>query len=406
MSTTPVDSLRDVRILVLLARPAWPIDDGWKMRCANIIRGLIDRGAVVDILTFGEADAQAARETVGAFRRLEGVPRDTAYAPSDLVRGVLSTTPFSVINYTSSAYRERLQRWSSDTAYDVLLVEDVVLAQYRDAVSAPVQLLDMHNIESHLMARFAENTGNPAKRWYAGMTAKKLARYEAAVSMQFGRVFVCSADDRERLRQLASSANIDVVPNGIDVDAFAPDSSVASDGSIVFVGTMDYHANVTGAVHFVREILPLIQRSQPNVHLYIVGKAPTEEVRALASDFVHVTGGVPDVRPYVHRAAVSVVPLLVGGGTRLKILESMAMGKAIVSTTIGCEGIDARDGDTIRFADTPEQFARTVVELLASPEARVGLGTRARAFVEANYRWSAILSRVAEAIASRSVRRP
>jgi glycosyltransferase involved in cell wall biosynthesis len=217
------------------------------------------------------------------------------------------------------------------------------------------------------------------------------------VAPTFDRVFVCSADDRTRLAAISPAAAIDVVPNGIDVDAFTPDDRIASDGSLAFVGTMDYHANVTGALHFVEHILPVVRRRHPRVITYIIGKSPTDEIRALASDTVRVTGAVPDVRPFLNRAAVSVVPLLVGGGTRLKILESMAMGKAIVSTSIGCEGIDARHGETIFLEDDPESFGARVSELLEHPAEAKRLGVRARAFVDAQFRWSSIVEIIASA---------
>jgi polysaccharide biosynthesis protein PslH len=260
----------------------------------------------------------------------------------------------------------------------------------------------MHNVESHLMLRYADNESSPARRVYARLTAAKLATYERSVADEFDGVFVCSEADRKLLTDMNISSDVVVVPNGIDPKLCQPTGAVIEKGSIVFVGSMDYHANRTGILHFVKSTLPLVLSCYPDAKLYIVGKNPGPEIMAVASSGIIVTGMVDDVRPYLELAAVVIVPLLVGGGTRLKILEALAMGKAVVSTSLGCEGIDAKSGDTISLADRPEMFARAVVELLRKPEQALRLGARGRTFVLKHYDWNRITGRIIDCYNSRA----
>lgn len=389
-------SLRGRRVLMLLGRVPWPFDDGWKMRSGNILKGLAAQGAVIDLISFGDPDQTIPEEFRAACASIELVPRERSYALGDLIRGALGRTPFSVLNYRAETFAASVRDASRKVHYDLLLVEDVVMAQYVADARADMAFLDMHNIESHLLERYARAERRLARKAYAYLTAAKLARYERTISRRFARVLVCSEEDRARLRTGAPDLRVTVVPNGIDPAYFSSEVAWPANGSLVFVGSMDYHANISGALHFVHAILPMIRARHPDVRTYIVGKNPTPEVRALAGDHVVVTGAVDDVRPYLAGAAVSVVPLLVGGGTRLKILEAMAMGKAIVSTPVGAEGISATDGDTLLLAEGAREFADRVSELLDDEPRARAMGARARELVLRRYDWRAIVQRIAD----------
>ena len=226
------------------------------------------------------------------------------------------------------------------------------------------------------------------------MTAGKLARFEREAAAWFDGLFVCSKEDKILLEQMSVVTRIEVMPNGIDPERYVRSDDEAGDGSIVFVGSMDYHANISGVTYFVHQVLPLVLAEKPDLKFYIVGKNPPKEVHDLANRNIVVTGSVPDVRPYLARAAVVVVPLLVGGGTRLKILEAMAMGKAVVSTTLGSEGLEVLHGDTIFIEDDQESFAARIVALAENQEMARVVGERAREFVFNNYDWNVITESV------------
>ena len=384
--------------LFVTARLPYPPDDGWKIRTYHIMKGVARSGYLVDLVTFmrpGE-DHSLAEGLKDVCRTITITTRQKNYAVSDLIKGVLTQTPFPVYNYHDKKMISTLATRMSSTQYDVVQFEDIVTAHYRDLIplGCAKVILDMHNIESHLMERFAVESASLAKSWYARQTARKLSRHELNQASNCDRVLVCSREDATLLEGRGNAHNVVVIPNGVDTAFFSP-MSVIPEQSLVFVGSMDYHANITAVLHFARHIFPRITARHPGVSWYIVGKNPTCEVRALASENIIVTGAVPDVRPFVAMAAVIVVPLLVGGGTRLKILEAMAMGKAVLSTSIGSEGIAVTHDENILLADTPEDFASAVSRLLEDQDLVERLGLAACTFVEHSYSWDVITQQLA-----------
>lgn len=379
-------------ILVVTARVPVPPDDGWKMRTSALIRALASRGNQVDLLSYsgGDADDADLDALSGVLRTVRSVRRSKAYSPGDLLRGLVSSEPFPVHNYRQDDFAREIEAMAAQRDYDAVQVEDVVMAQYVLNLPFPLKVLDMHNVESSLMARFARQERSPAKSLYARITASKLERYERDVTRFFDLVTVCSEQDKALLTRMGVTAHMEVIPNGVWCDAYDSGQAAAEDGEIVFIGRMDYHANVSGAHFLVQEILPRLLKACPGVRLSIVGKNPGPAIHAMAGPNVAVFGDVPDVAPYLARAAVVVVPLLVGGGTRLKILEAMAAGKAVVSTRIGAEGIEAVDGEEISLMDSPEDFAAEVARLLGDPAARMSMGAAAREMVEKRYDWDVV----------------
>jgi len=380
------------RVLFLTARVPAPLDDGWKIRTFHLLKGFAENRWQVDLLSFCNSgqSVEDFPELQSLCNQIQLVPRTKAYSPLDLCRGLLFAAPFHVYNYRVQAMVDLLQGWNLQP-YDLVQIEDVVMAQYLNkAMAGAVRILDMHNVESDLLHRYAEQEKSLLKKIYAQLTATKLTRYEGRVAGNFHQILVCSGNDRDLLSRNGLSIPVRVVPNGVDCEHFHPVRCDAAPNDLVFVGSMDYHANISGAIHFVRNILPLIWQKNPGVRFTIVGKNPPDAIRRLAEERIIVTGMVPDVRPYFAQAQVVVVPLLVGGGTRLKILEAMAMGKPVVSTTLGAEGIPARHGKQLLLADEREEFAKSVIELLKDQDKSRAMGQAARKFVEQNFAWSSI----------------
>src|SRR5207253_1854376 len=215
---------------------------------------------------------------------------------------------------------------------------------------------------------------------------------------RFDGCTLTSARDEELLRLELPTVDTAVVPNAVDVDFFHPDpTGVPPDPmTLVFFGSINYQPNTDGLLFFLREILPRLKARYPGIKLRIVGQQPPPEIQARADDGVEVTGLVDDVRPYIERATVIIAPLRIGGGTRFKILEAMAMGKAVVSTTIGAEGIEVHDGSDILLADEPETFAAQIGRLLDDAALRHRMGATARSLIEQRYSWSASVGRLEE----------
>ncbi|GFM37300.1 glycosyltransferase [Desulfovibrio psychrotolerans] len=378
-------------ILMLAGRVPYPLDDGWKLRTFHLLRALASGSRPVDMVVFGEPGHSGCPEVLQALcRDVVVVPRVKAYAASDLLCGLVLPTPFSVLNYGDAEFARAVRELAGRNAYDLALVEDIVMAQYAPLVKGARRFLDMHNVESDLMARFAANCDNIFKRVYASVTAAKLGRYEQRTAEGFDAVFVCSAEDRALLERNGIRVPVHVVPNGVDCALHARNGSDREPMSLVFVGSMDYHANISGVEYFHAQVLPLLRERHPDLTVYVVGKNPPDRIRAMGGKGVVVTGAVDDVRPYLHRAAVSIVPLLVGGGTRLKILEAMAAGVPVVSTSLGAEGIGAVHGRDILIGDTARSFADAVSTLLGNPAEGERLALMGREFVRQRFDWSVV----------------
>ncbi len=275
----------------------------------------------------------------------------------------------------------------------------------RRSLKRPLFVFDNHNAEYVLQQRAFESDVRNPRRWlgavYSLIQWQKLRRYERRVCRAADRVVAVSQADADALQRLVPGLDVIVVPNGVDTAYYRPDPTAEfplGPGSwLVFTGKMDFRPNVDAVAWFCAEILPRIVRRRPDARFAIVGKSPHRRVLRLARDpHVVVTGPVDDIRPYIAGAAVYVAPLRMGSGTRLKVLEAMAMGKAIVTTTVGCEGIGIRSGGEALVADLAQAFAEGVVDLLADEERRRGLGERARGLVEGRYEWGRIVGRLEE----------
>jgi len=217
--------------------------------------------------------------------------------------------------------------------------------------------------------------------------------FEADMAQKFQCVFACSEDDRILLNRITSGLiPIHVIPNGVDTEYFQPSPNTEMEDALVFTASMDWLPNDDGITYFCRDILPLVWQQKNNVQIYVVGKNPSTAVKELAAQDprVIITGRVDDVRPYITRSRVFIVPLRIGGGTRLKILEAMSMGKAVVSTTIGAEGIQHTKGTNIALADNPHQFAQAIIDLMADPKRVQSMGAEGRRLVCEKYDWDVV----------------
>jgi len=335
----------------------------------------------------------------GAAPRFIPVPRHGSYRPLDLVRGVMGSVPFSVLNYTRREMTGALQRLLSEERFDIVQLESIHLAGYlpviRAAANPPRAIVcDWHNIESEVLQRYGDTTPSLPRRAYARHAARKLREYERSFVQACNLHIAVSERDRETLRQFGAREPIAVIENGVDIRQFS--FSEAGDAPpkryrVVFVGAMDYHANIDGAAFFAREVWPQVAASLPDATFTIVGRNPSGEVSALArGERIEVTGTVPDVRPYYQEALVAVAPLRVGGGTRLKILEAMAAGVPVVSTTLGAEGLAAQADADYLLADTGTAMAQAILDLARDPVRCARVAAAGRELVQRRYDWAAL----------------
>ncbi len=335
------------------------------------------------------------------FAAYHSVARDPTYTVLKLVRGVTGPAPLTVLNYSSAHASRMLAEILQAGSFDAVQIEGVHLSSYlpviRSAASRPVVLADWHNIESEILHRYSRVNPNPLRRVYAWRTANLLERAEKQFLANCDVHTVTSERERIWLQALDPAAEIHVIPNGVDVQYFSPQEwdPAAPRTNLVFAGSMDYSANIDAVLWFSKNIWPELSRQHPALSFTVVGRDPSPDVRALAQDPAHgnritITGTVPDVRPYYSGALATVVPLRIGSGTRLKILEAMAARIPVISTRLGAEGLDVEDGTHLLLADSPSEMITAVSRLAASPQLWQRLSRSARELVSRSYDWSSL----------------
>lgn len=399
-----------MRILYFSPRDCWPPNTGARLRDYNLARELT-RHAQIDYLGLrapGEEPGEPLPASAG-FRRIL-LEREKGYTAAKLIGGLAGPLPVTLRNFWSESVAAELQRLLRSEQYDWVQIEGVHLAPYvriiRAAMPGVKIAADWHNIESELMTRYAEGLegwkGWP-KRWYARRTAQFIEHAEGEMLRACDLNTVVSHREREKLLARDSGANVEVVPNGVDVAFFGEAGRTqVLERNLVFVGSMDYHANVDAVQWFAHEIWPLLRDRKVGWQWKIVGRNPGPAVRALSEQDVIVTGTVPDVRKYYREAMALVVPLRVGGGTRLKILEAMAAGVPVISTTLGAEGIECENGVHIIIEDSAEDFCAAIQRLGEQPALRQRLAENAKVLVNEKYSWEHCGNLLARALMSAS----
>jgi glycosyltransferase involved in cell wall biosynthesis len=306
--------------------------------------------------------------------------------------------PYTWTAYHDPGFAAGLRAMFEEGTYDLVHCDHIQVARAFVDLPTPPRLLNAHNVETVLVRRLAECERSPWKRALINWQYLKTRRAEALAHACFDRSVVVSAVDRAELERIVPARPVSIVPNGVDTTAFFPAGGPPLPHTMVFTGVMDWRPNVDGIVFFTREVLPRIRRSVPQAELIVVGRNPSPAlVRQLGELGVRVTGAVQDIRPYLAQAALVVVPLRIGGGTRLKILEAWASGKAVLSTSIGAEGLPIVDGENIAIADRPDDIAERAVALLGDKHEAARLGMAGRHLVEEHFSWRRIAEVLLEA---------
>ena len=407
---------RMMRILYLSARDFWPLTTGAHLRDYHLVRETARYATVSFFGIRGPDEPDNASVNVNHCSRLgleslTLVDRIPSYTIWKILRGFIGPTPLTLLNYYDAQMARELSRILEEQTFDVVQIEQIHLIVYASIIRAcrrrPLLVCDWHNIESELMERYGRYTRNWAHKLYASRTKHLIKNVERRLLTEVDAHIVVSERDESKLRTLVPEARVQVVENGVDVAQYAEweertapadlraDQQTRRD--IVFVGSMDFFANIDGATYFCAEVWPRIHALAAELHFMVVGSRPVAEVRDLAqSPGVIVTGTVDDVRPYYRGALAAIVPLRIGGGTRLKILEAMAAGVPVVSTSVGAEGLAVNHGVNILIADTPEEMTRSLTELYHSHEMWRRLSEAARELVRTRYDWSVIGSSLLE----------
>lgn len=392
-----------MRILWVKAGKLLPVDTGGKIRSYNILVQLANTHEVTLLSYYGGKkdpgyETDISRKLPGAEVICTAAPESTLRQSLDYILRLPAAAPYAVTKFSHPRVQESVSRTLQGGRCDVAVCDFLSASlNFPDTSPVPVVLFQ-HNVETSLWQRMADRETNPVRRLSYRIEAGKMARYERNTLAKFGHVIAVSDHDRDQMQAMDGQCRISVVPTGVDTSRYQRvPSAPGTPPIIVFTGSMDWEPNVDAVEYFCREIWRSVLAEFPNARFEIVGRNPSPRVQRLASPSVIVTGTVPSVTDHLRNATVVVVPLRIGGGTRLKIFEAMAMAKAMVSTSIGAEGLDVTHGRHLLLADDPQSFARGILQLLRDPAVRRNY-EEAAADLAAQYDWSHIARRFADVL--------
>jgi sugar transferase (PEP-CTERM/EpsH1 system associated) len=384
-----------MKILWLKSDFLHPVNRGGQIRSLEMLRRL-HRRHEVHYVAFGDPSQPEGLARAGEYScRAWPVPHTRPRKGSvefyaRLAANLISPLPAVIANYRSAAMRRQVEDLLTREKFDSFVCDFLTPAINVPRLGGCV--LFQHNVETMIWRRYVETAADPLRRTYFRLQAGRMFRYERDVCRAVGQVVAVSEADAQSMQQSYGVKNVVSVPTGVDIDYFLPGSNHSHVADLVFVGSMDWMPNIDAVDDFVKNILPRIRAQQPECSLAVVGRNPPPSVHKFAErdPLIQVTGTVADVRPYLWGSSVSIVPLRVGGGTRLKIYEAMAAKIPVVSTSIGAEGLEIDPPSNIRIADAAEGFAAECLSLLASREARVQVAAAAWEMVSSRCSWEAV----------------
>lgn len=388
---------RPMKILIVTTKSPYPLFEGRALRTYNLIKQAALHHEI-HLLSFVQTP-----EDLEGIEHMRSICKVVEYEKlyfdgaktqilKDAICELFSRAPLPVVKYRTAGMRAKMRKLMQTHQYDLVHLDMLHLADYMDLCgNTPVALIE-HNVEHVILDRRADNETRPLHRAYLRYQAAKLKSYEGRACQRAQHVVAVSELDAQQLRDLGPGARVTSVPNGVDTEYFRTSQTPRKPTSLVFVGGFTWFPNLDAITYFCEDILPKLLKAIPNIQLTVIGKQPDTPVAQEIAKHpnVKLAGLVEDIRPDVDAAAAYIVPLRIGGGTRLKILDALSMSKAIISTSVGCEGLDVEDGKTIVIADTPDAFAQAIVKVLAEPVWADTIGQQGRQLVESRYDWAAV----------------
>lgn len=397
-----------MKILFLNKRLLFPTDTGGQVRTLNVVRYLARWHELTYLCNQQPGQDESARQMVDLGLKLETRPwkevsRSDWRFYRDLAWNLFSPDPFNAAKDHDPQLRQRARELLSAGDYDLLVCDFVQMARNAIGVWAGPSVLFEHNVEAEIFERHARSDPGWIRRKFMGYQAAKMRRFEGWAGRQFTRVVAVSDRDRKQYIQRYGWEHVNVIDTAVDIEYYTPQAVERDPGTVVFVGSLDWLPNVDGLVWFVADVWPMVREHCPQARLRLVGRNPGPEIQGLAQQpGVELVGTVPDTRPWLSKSEISVVPLRIGGGTRLKIFEAMAMGLPVVSTTLGAEGLQVENGVDVVLADEARSLAEALVDLLRSPAKRAAIGGSARRLVEREFSAESV-ARQFESICRRAV---
>jgi polysaccharide biosynthesis protein PslH len=397
-----------MRIFFVAQRVPFPPDRGDKITTFNEIRHLARTHEVhVFCLADGEPDLDNVPGLLDYATTVTAVPVKKWRSRARALRALVSDDALSVAAFNETALHEAIKRKYQELRPDLIMVYSCNVAQFAEHFPQTGRVMQFAELDSMKWGQYAASS-SLCLRWVYRIEQRRLFAYERRIAASFDHSLVCTPVEYHEFDRLIPHTPLTVVGNGVDLDYFqSTGSSLKTRESMIFTGVMDYWPNVDAVSQFCNEILPLVRQEVPQAELTICGRRPSSAVRRLARrPGVSVTGGVPDTRPYLDAAKVFVAPLRLTRGIQNKLLEAMAMGLPVVTSSTAWRATALPDGDGIIAADDPKEFAARIVNLLRDTNYRIDMGRRARAAVEAHYRWDTQFAQLDGVIARATGRQP
>ena len=390
-----------MRILNITNRVPYPTITGAPLRTYNLLRRFARKHEVY-LASFAENQ----EEKEGAKHMLEFCKGVVAMAPGRLIEAarvweILKYLPRRIppelVLSHSAAMAKRIRNLAIEVGFDAVIIDHGIMGLYLNSLPPELERKTawmLHDIDYDKFKRISRTESRVIKKLRLRLHSGMMRRWMPRFANRFGACVTVSEADRQLLLSANDRLKVEVSPNGVDTQRFRPLPDENKTSSLLFVGNMSYGPNIDAASYFCREILPIVRRKITNAELWIVGIDPPPLVKKLCSDCVHVTGRVADVEPYYSRSAACIVPLRAGSGTRLKILEAMALGRPVVLTSIGCEGLEVNDGEHLLIGNTPERFAEQTIEMLSNRALRRRITEKARQLAVTVYDWDVIAEKL------------
>lgn len=389
-----------MRILLLSNDVPYPPNSGYRLRLYNLLYRIAKEHDIWLVTFLPEYEKLTDLDYLSSICR-EVVIVPLAYQgalanPWKAMRYFLMGNPPDLRMYDSREFAEKIRALISRIDFDIIQIEDSHMSIYLDYLPKSLRsraILTFHDVNFQKHERLSQVEPKRARRLRLWLHGRQMRRWEPRQAQRFGHCITMSHSDKSILMNANPALKITVLPNGVNTQDYTPLPFPANSVRLLYVGTMEYRPNIDAVTYFCRNIYPIIKEEYPNIEFWIVGKDPAPEVLELEGGGVHVTGEVENLLPYYKDGTICVIPLRAGGGTRLKILEAMALGRPIVSTTIGCEGLTVKNGEHLLIADTPELFASHVLMLLKDKQKWLQLTRQARALAVDSYDWDLIVQK-------------
>ena len=382
------------KVLIIDEEVPFPPNTGKRIRTFNLLKRLQQNHSIVYLCYDNKTSILPELKNV-TFIQLPSPVLEQKGIPfySALLRNIFSSRPYTVDRHCSPLMQRTVASLLEKGGFDLIHCEWTPYTEnIKTWLSQIPSVMSAHNIETQIWHRYCLAEKNLFKKLFIFTQWKKMDRYERKASKLYGEVIAVSDLDKKVFHDVFGCSRVTVVPNGVDEVCFSPGTEKPKPHSLIFTGSMDWRPNQDGVVFFLRDIFPLIQKELPESTLTIAGREPPRWLTDLGKKTkgVTLTGTVEDIRPFIFQSALVVVPLRIGGGSRLKILEALSMEKTVLSTSIGAEGLNLQDEEHLIIKDTPDSFASAAVDMLANPEKYSALGYQGRKRVLEQYTWDSI----------------